>query len=112
MQELHANHTQRLPPMEEEETAVAQHQKLHGLFSCWGKLRLASLWRSLRRCGSRRGRRGRLYVKRGSFRYDPLSYSQNFDDGGRDGDEERGYHRVFSSRLATLHPPTPPSGTT
>ncbi|KAJ8511152.1 hypothetical protein OPV22_001586 [Ensete ventricosum] len=95
--------------MEEEETAVAQHQKLSGLFSCWGKLRLASLWRSLRRCGSRRGR---LYVKPGSFRYDPVSYSQNFDDGGRDGDEEWGYHRVFPSRLAAVHPPTPPSGPT
>ncbi|CAL9094616.1 unnamed protein product [Musa textilis] len=103
----------RLPPVEEEEVEAAastQQQKLHELLlSCWGRLRPASLWRRQRRCTSRR-RRCRLRVKRCSFKYDPLSYSQNFDDGGREEEaEEGGYGRVFSLRIAAIHPPTPSS---
>ncbi|WOL00189.1 hypothetical protein Cni_G08902 [Canna indica] len=98
---------ERLPSVEEE---AEQQKQQRGLFSCWGKLRLAALWRRLRRCGSIRRRRGRLYVRRGSFKYDPLSYAQNFDEGGQDNDDEEAatYHRVFSSRFAALHPPPPP----
>ncbi|KAI6689199.1 hypothetical protein NL676_026027 [Syzygium grande] len=43
----------------------------------------------------------------GGFRYDPLSYSQNFDDGSwhADGDARS---RGFSSRYAAPPPPPPP----
>ncbi|KAG0455742.1 hypothetical protein HPP92_023530 [Vanilla planifolia] len=42
----------------------------------------------------------------GEFRYDPMSYARNFDEGGEDGsaDEERFRFRDFASRL----PSTPP----
>ncbi|OEL22109.1 hypothetical protein BAE44_0016870 [Dichanthelium oligosanthes] len=49
--------------------------------SCWGRFGLAVLWRRLRRMSWPR-RRLRTYVLgAGGLNYDPLSYSQNFDDG-------------------------------
>ncbi|XBI04229.1 uncharacterized protein LOC119341652 [Triticum dicoccoides] len=39
----------------------------------------------------------------GEFRYDPLSYALNFDDGDTDADDNAFRHRNFSSRL----PPSP-----
>ncbi|GMH14063.1 hypothetical protein Nepgr_015904 [Nepenthes gracilis] len=36
---------------------------------------------------------------RGGFRYDPLSYAQNFDDGGLKDDNGDYYSRGFSSRF-------------
>ncbi|KAG0454515.1 hypothetical protein HPP92_023807 [Vanilla planifolia] len=53
---------------------------------------------------SRIGRPPRRYE--GEFRYDPMSYARNFDEGGEDGsaDEERFRFRDFASRL----PSTPP----
>lgn len=48
---------------------------------CWGWLGVAVLWRRLRRMSWTR-RRYRTYVLgAGGLNYDPLSYSQNFDDG-------------------------------
>lgn len=82
-----------------------QEQELHGLLSCWGMLRLPSLWQSLRRRCRIRFRRDRSGVRRGSFRYDPLSYARNFDEGCQEDDEEENDRCVFSSRFAALHPP-------
>ena len=49
--------------------------------SCWGRFGVAVLWRRLRRMTWPR-RRYRTYVLgAGGLNYDPLSYSQNFDDG-------------------------------
>ncbi|KAI9107106.1 hypothetical protein K1719_022634 [Acacia pycnantha] len=59
-----------------------------GLFSCWGCLKLKLPW-------SKR----HSYKPAGGFRYDPLSYAQNFDDGCLDGDEEK-TRRGFSARYA------------
>ncbi|KAF8024724.1 hypothetical protein BT93_F1795 [Corymbia citriodora subsp. variegata] len=96
------------------------------LFSCWGRLKLKLPW--LKRGGAADRRRQRhksltanldcksiattLSVAQpkpiggGGFRYDPLSYSQNFDDGcwHADGDAPS---RGFSSRYAAPPPPTP-----
>ena len=58
--------------------------------------------------GGGRSRWRRRFVPTGEFRYDPLSYALNFDDGSSDdGDanaEDAAFrHRNFSSRL----PPSP-----
>lgn len=99
---------ERLPALDEEEGEESVRQR-RGIFSCWGRLRLAAVWRRLKRFQSERGRsRGnKLYTRRGSLNYDPLSYAQNFDDGGFEGDEEEGerIRRNFSSRFAPPHPP-------
>ncbi|KAG0464006.1 hypothetical protein HPP92_020075 [Vanilla planifolia] len=57
--------------------------------------------RSAASCIGRPSRRGL-----GEFRYDPLSYALNFDEGGEgeDGHAEEFPYRNFSSRL----PATPP----
>lgn len=58
-----------------------------GFFSCWVRFKLRFLWRKREK-----------QPKPGSFRYDPLSYSYNFDDGG--GHEEtENCSRGFSSRF-------------
>ncbi|EHA8590523.1 hypothetical protein COCNU_scaffold019918G000010 [Cocos nucifera] len=92
---------ERLPAVEEEQQQQQQQQQQqHGFFSCWG-----SLCGKIRRLGWRRRRRGKLYARRGSFKYDPLSYSQNFDEGGgweEEEEAERSY-RGFSSRYAAPH---------
>ncbi|GMJ15238.1 hypothetical protein HRI_005193000 [Hibiscus trionum] len=69
--------------------------------SCWGRL---NPWttRKLRSLGNRitaafRAKRGRAV---GGFKYDPLSYAQNFDDGCGDDDPEGAVYRGFSSRYA------------
>ncbi|XLR28328.1 hypothetical protein HN51_041656 [Arachis hypogaea] len=42
-------------------------------------------------------------LKKGSFHYDPLSYSLNFDDGKHyEGDDHERYSRNFSYRFASL----------
>lgn len=87
---------ERLPAVEEEE-----QQQQHGFFSCW-----VSLCGKIRRLGRRGRRRGKLYVRKGSFKYDPLSYAQNFDEGGgwEEEEEGEGSYRGFSSRYAAPHP--------
>jgi hypothetical protein len=58
--------------------------------SCWGCLKLNLPWR----------KRKSTYNKSvGGFGYDPLSYSQNFDEGLMEDDEESSCHR-FSTRYA------------
>ncbi|KAK9110957.1 hypothetical protein Scep_018476 [Stephania cephalantha] len=50
-------------------------------------------------------RRRRRPKVRGRFKYDPLSYAQNFDEGSwDDGDVEDSYSRGFSSRFAAPVP--------
>ncbi|GAB4839494.1 hypothetical protein Ancab_029018 [Ancistrocladus abbreviatus] len=43
---------------------------------------------------------------RGDFKYDPLSYAQNFDDGVLEDDDGEYYNRGFSSRFAAPPPST------
>lgn len=74
-----------------------------GQLSCWGFLKLKLLpWRRRRRrrfynttkLQSKMGKRGCV------FKYDPLSYAQNFDEGLEEYDEESS-HLGFSARYAT-----------
>ncbi|KAK7410435.1 hypothetical protein VNO78_01216 [Psophocarpus tetragonolobus] len=59
-----------------------------GWLSCWGRFKLKLPW--AKRTG---------YKPVGGFKYDPLSYAQNFDEGGVEDDEEF-VHRGFSARYA------------
>lgn len=56
-----------------------------GLFSCWRGLKLKIPWK--RRTNN-------------TYRYDPLSYAQNFDDGTWEEDDEESLGRGFSARYA------------
>lgn len=62
-----------------------------GLLSCWGRLKVKLPWK----------RRTSSYSPVGDFRYDPLSYAQNFDEGNCVEDDEESVHRGFSARYAT-----------
>ncbi|KAL6983098.1 hypothetical protein U1Q18_016491 [Sarracenia purpurea var. burkii] len=104
--------------MEREESTRDDTEVRKGLFSCWGCLKLKLPWRRRERrrrtSGSRRRRTGNGWNIRnifklnrprpaagGGFRsYDPLSYSQNFDDGWGDEDDEDSTYNWFSSRYA------------
>ncbi|KAL7175807.1 hypothetical protein ACSBR2_029405 [Camellia fascicularis] len=82
------------------------------LLSCWGRLKL-KLKLNLpleRRRRSQRSQRSTVgwnltnifkskQPRSAGFRYDPLSYAQNFDEGW-DEDDEDSLHRGFSSRYA------------
>jgi hypothetical protein len=61
------------------------------LFSCWGHLKLKIPWKR---------RTNNTYRHVGGFRYDPLSYAQNFDDGTWEEDDEESLGRGFSARYA------------
>ncbi|MBA0567705.1 hypothetical protein Goklo_005633 [Gossypium klotzschianum] len=74
------------------------------LLSCWGRLKLKLPWtkRKIRSLGHSitaafRAKRPRPV---GGFKYDPLSYAQNFDDGYGDDDPEGALYHGFSSRYA------------
>lgn len=91
-----------------------------GVLSCWGRLKVMLPW--TRRKGttltsSRQRQRHRssflgqviasiLTIKPkdpkplGGFRYDPLSYAQNFDEGSLDEDSQDSLYRGFSFRYA------------
>ncbi|CAL1395558.1 unnamed protein product [Linum trigynum] len=106
-----------------------QQQREEGMLSCWGRFKLnffpwrrrptlggstaansppigitaascgnffGALWRS----GSRYRRRSPTTAAGSGFRYDPIEYAQNFDDGNWEDDSEAGFNRGFSSRLA------------
>ncbi|KAK7351547.1 hypothetical protein VNO77_11089 [Canavalia gladiata] len=60
-----------------------------GWLSCWGRVKLKFPW----------AKRTSSYKPAGGFRYDPLSYAQNFDEGWMEDDEESLY-RGFSARYA------------
>ena len=83
--------------------------------SCWGRFGVAVLWRSLIRRMSWPRRRYRTYVLgAGGLNYDPLSYSQNFDDDGKVCECEPGFLARYGAlaRLAGLpgqaEPPSNP----
>ncbi|GMI77356.1 hypothetical protein HRI_001404900 [Hibiscus trionum] len=69
------------------------------LLSCWGRLKLKLPWRSLGN-SIRAAFRAKRPRPVGGFKYDPLSYAQNFDDGNEDDDPEGAVYRGFSSRFA------------
>lgn len=78
-----------------------------GLLSCWGRLKLKLPWRRKRvRSPHTRSRSG-VGTLGGRFKYDPLSYAQNFDEGWDDDDEEV-YQRGFSARYAAPNSSKPP----
>ncbi|KAI4339777.1 hypothetical protein MLD38_024682 [Melastoma candidum] len=105
--------------------------KLGGLFSCCGRLTRKFLWLKVRRSGVKHDRSltsGANFDCKslasvavapkqprpvGDFQYDPLSYSQNFDDGcWYDNDEGGIAGRGFSSRFASLPSRPPPINAT
>lgn len=65
-----------------------------GLASCWGNLKLMFQWRRKKRFSKQ------IRGNKCSFKYDPLSYAQNFDEGCLDEDDEDSSFRGFSSRYA------------
>ncbi|PON59617.1 hypothetical protein PanWU01x14_158290 [Parasponia andersonii] len=72
-----------------------------GLLSCWGCLKLKVPWkRRTRRYTTARHVRGSIVGKSSAadFRYDPLSYAQNFDEGWDEDDSELS-RRGFSARF-------------
>uniref|UniRef100_A0A5K1C0P5 Uncharacterized protein n=1 Tax=Nymphaea colorata TaxID=210225 RepID=A0A5K1C0P5_9MAGN len=92
---------------------MEEHHSPHGeeglvkFNSCWGRVRgrLKRWWRLTRKL---RRRRPCCRTKPGSFRYDPLSYSQNFDEGTWEMDEEEHQCRGYMARFAL--PITKPAG--
>lgn len=79
-----------------------------GSLSCWGCLKLKLPWTRRRRrrrycisCAIRPRSRGTKHG--GGFKYDPLSYAQNFDEGF-DEDDEEFLQRGFSARYAAPAP--------
>uniref|UniRef100_A0A5K1GLR0 Uncharacterized protein n=1 Tax=Nymphaea colorata TaxID=210225 RepID=A0A5K1GLR0_9MAGN len=72
--------------------------------SCWGNLKgRFRRWFRL----SRALRRRRFRVRRGGFRYDPLSYAQNFDEGCWE-EETEGQGAGPMARFAQLPAARPP----
>ncbi|KAJ7958891.1 Late embryogenesis abundant protein, LEA-14 [Quillaja saponaria] len=69
-----------------------------GLLSCWGHVKLKLL--PLTKRGIKISKqRSSTYKPVGRFRYDPLSYAQNFDEGLMNEDEES-LTLSFSARFA------------
>ncbi|CAK9163649.1 unnamed protein product [Ilex paraguariensis] len=81
-----------------------------GLFSCWGRLKLMLPWKRRKRSQTRQRnvrvsyrnvtRKSKGTRQVGGFRYDALSYAQNFDESCWDDGNEDSSYRGFSSRYA------------
>ncbi|KAE8658683.1 putative pentatricopeptide repeat-containing protein [Hibiscus syriacus] len=75
-----------------------------GLLSCWGrlKLKLPCTKRKIKALGNNITATFMPKQRRpvGGFRYDPLSYAQNFDNGYGDGDPQGSLYHGFSYRFA------------
>ncbi|KAK7352966.1 hypothetical protein VNO80_18398 [Phaseolus coccineus] len=70
------------------EKSSSSSSKLNGgWLSCWRCLKMKLPW----------AKRTSSYKPVGGFKYDPLSYAQNFDEGVKDDEE---LHRGFSARYA------------
>ncbi|KAG1327087.1 hypothetical protein COCNU_01G010210 [Cocos nucifera] len=81
--------------------------------SVWLRSKAQELPEIKDRCCSLISRMGRQRRQSSDFRYDPLSYALNFDEGFEDdalADEEFRY-RSFSSRLPASPPAPPPPST-
>lgn len=97
-----------------ERTSAPHNRHRVGWLSCWGWLKLKLLWRKRRTWDTDTRRRQssvgytmttafrnkRRPKPAGGFSYDPLSYSQNFDEGFWDDDNVESLSRGFSSRYA------------
>lgn len=69
----------------------------------WSEIVAGPKWKTFIRRFNK-NRNASLYVKQGSFNYDPLSYALNFDDGN-DGEEDFNYgYGGFSARFASVPP--------
>jgi hypothetical protein len=74
---------------EEGDADVDVYRRTRGaMASCWGRFGVAALWCRLRQLSlvRRRRRHGRSLLGSGGLKYAPISYAQNFDDGGPDPD--------------------------
>lgn len=81
------------------ENIPSPRDKNEGVFSCWGRLKLKlPCIRGLRRHTTTRQRS--VGNPGGGFRYDPLSYAQNFDQGWDEMNDEDSTKRDFSARYA------------
>ncbi|KAM2811675.1 hypothetical protein COP1_044291 [Malus domestica] len=78
------------------ENIPSTEDKNEGVFSCWGRLKLKLPW--IRRYTIARQRS--VGNPRGGFRYDPLSYAQNFDDVWNQMNDEDFAKRGFLARYA------------
>ncbi|OMO50828.1 hypothetical protein CCACVL1_30223 [Corchorus capsularis] len=87
-----------------ERSSPSKNTNEEGLLSCWGrlKLKLPCTKRRMRNLGNTITApfKAKNPKPAGGFRYDPLSYAQNFDDGCLDDDIEGSLYRGFSSRYA------------
>ncbi|GMI91028.1 hypothetical protein HRI_002772100 [Hibiscus trionum] len=75
-----------------------------GLHSCWGrlKLKLPCTKRKIKALGKSitAAFMPKQHRPVGGFRYDPLSYAQNFDNGYGDDDPQGSLYHGFSYRYA------------
>ncbi|QCE15984.1 hypothetical protein DEO72_LG11g2997 [Vigna unguiculata] len=72
-----------------EKSSCSRSKSNGGWLSCWGCLKMKLPWT----------KKTSSYKPVGGFKYDPLSYAQNFDDGLLEDDEES-LQRGFSARYA------------
>ncbi|KAL8490377.1 hypothetical protein ACS0TY_025556 [Phlomoides rotata] len=70
------------------------------ILSCWGRLKLI-ISRSRKPKNVPFSKSKNRAQQSGGFRYSPLSYAQNFDNGNeRENDDQESLFRRFSSRYA------------
>ncbi|KAF5207590.1 hypothetical protein FRX31_002823 [Thalictrum thalictroides] len=79
-----------------------------GLNSCWGRFKVMFPWRNCRQRSYHdfsllKSFSTKQRKPKGGFKYDALSYAQNFDEGSKDEDNEDSI-RGFSSRFAAPVP--------
>lgn len=84
--------------MERSSSSKSSEDDKAGIVSCWGRLKLKVQRSRISFCLRDMFTKKRR-VKMVNFRYDPLSYSQNFDEGGLMEEEMQ---NSFSSRYAAL----------
>ncbi|GFS44103.1 hypothetical protein Acr_00g0088450 [Actinidia rufa] len=93
------------------ERDASPRDNTHDQLSCWGRLRLKLPWAQRVSRGTTQRSFGwrkitntfktkRQRTPGGGFKYDPLSYAQNFDPGWDVEDGEDSLYRGFSSRYA------------
>lgn len=87
-----------------EKSSASRKTKEEGLLACWGrlKLKLPCTKRKIKAFGNSitAAFMPKKPIPVGGFRYDPLSYAHNFDDGYGEDDLQGSLYRGFSSRYA------------